>query len=271
MKTRISVITRNLALFRLVGRRKTSLCPKEHVRDSNLDVRAILHKNNDSSCLSKILLDSIHEYNQCLLIVDECIESCDVLSSDSFAKVYFSNMTFEKKGENYIRRQVSIGIKRLKFFEKIMNDAKTQKIALLPKNNFISNELDNLLAAASGNLERGEIIPEIEKNIADLIKRVRPKRKSNRADKYIVDDRNLHFSYGFEHHALPETSTPPHNESCITRSRLRFGCEYDFQRHYNVSAEGKVRLSGDFKDCHGESRTFRNATHLNIFPNDHIA
>ena len=145
------------------------------------------------------------------------------------------------------------------------------KLLTLPLRNFKAQELAEIARLCREVHSSGNFSDDVEKQLAGLRARVRPRRKSSYKTKYMVDDLERLFAYGPETHARFATGEP-HKPSCEVAALFRFGVRLDESRHYNVSeTEGDhTKIEGDFPDCHGEVHPVRGKTHLNMFANDYF-
>jgi hypothetical protein len=146
------------------------------------------------------------------------------------------------------------------------------KILLLPLRNFSGVDLANLVEACRNAYDIGGAFnTALDESLSLLRDRIRPKRKSSYATRYVVDDDERYFEYGLERHAQLETGGEhqPHCELC---GWFRFGRRIDGRRHYNVSADGRdgIMISGRFVDCHDINRDVHPRTHINMFANDYL-
>lgn len=153
-----------------------------------------------------------------------------------------------------------------------INDAKMLEVLLLPKRNFLANDLRDLLLLGQTDGASDDLIAQVSAKLALLRKRKRPRRRAvvDPKKKYIVDDDEKLFDYGYENHSKYETGTP-HTQSCILAARYRLGAKipHDY-RHYNMTREkgSETWITGQFPDCHHAQKSV-DQSHVNIFANDY--
>lgn len=112
---------------------------------------------------------------------------------------------------------------------------------------------------------------DLDRLIAAINRRARPKSKKRFRTVYLVDDRPLWYRYGPERHKIVQTVTPPHHEKCWHLSRFRFGRLYDDRLHHNVDDDSDpTQVYGNFVTCHGAVFSANGESHLNVFPNGFI-
>jgi hypothetical protein len=148
-----------------------------------------------------------------------------------------------------------------------MNSSDNEQVMSLPIRNFKSDELQELVRICKEETMSPTFSNSIGKQVTDLKSRKQPRRNSNYKNQYVVDDDCRYFEYGKEMHSrLP--SGDPHVTSCVIAGNFRFGKRIASDRHYNVSLENRIRISGTFPNCHDEICTVKDVTHINMFSND---
>ena len=152
------------------------------------------------------------------------------------------------------------------------NDEKMLEVLLLPKRNFIADDLNNLLLLGQTAGACEDLIAQISAKLALLRKRRKPRRRAtiDSKKKYIVDDDQKLFEYGYENHSKYETGSP-HTKACILAARYRLGVKIPLEyRHYNMTKEkgSGTWITGQFRDCHEVQKSV-DQSHVNIFANDY--
>lgn len=147
-----------------------------------------------------------------------------------------------------------------------------QRILLLPLDIFQADDLAALRLRLTADKMQTGLGEDIERLMARLAGRARPKRQKRFRDVYLVDDRPLWYRYGPEKHKIVQTVTPPHPSRCWHNSQFRFGRRYDDRLHHNVDDGNKPSsVVGALTTCHGEIyHADGGDSHLNIFPNGFI-
>jgi len=151
-------------------------------------------------------------------------------------------------------------------------DEKMLEVLLLPKRNFIADDLNELLLLARTAGASDDLIAQVSAKLALLRKRRRPRRRPvmDHQKKYIADDLKKLFDYGYENHSRYETGAP-HTKSCILAARYRLGAKIPLEyRHYNMTKENgkETWITGQFPDCHHAPKSV-DQSHVNIFANDY--
>ncbi len=164
--------------------------------------------------------------------------------------------------------------KRLNAVAQLFSPLGNRKALLLPLKNFEDVKVKNAWNELIANYgERTyQFIVELESLLKHLRTREMPKKRGMGKDKYFVDDRGCHYSYGHELHAHQEVEGGNHTIDCFVSAKLRLGIPYANERHFNVSLDGNASLnSWQFENCHGAQFNAPQCQHLNVFPNDFIA
>lgn len=174
--------------------------------------------------------------------------------------------------QNQIRSALAPIIRHFIAYSQRFELLRTRRVLLLPFDIFMAADLNELRA----RLTIEKMIPgfgeSIDRLIAAVNRRGRPKTKRGRfPDVYLVDDRPLFYRYGPERHKIVQTVMPPHEQKCWHLSRFRFGRLYDDRLHHNVDDGGDpTRVKGQFLTCHGDLFVAKGQSHLNVFPNGFI-
>jgi hypothetical protein len=208
-----------------------------------------------------------NQFCDCVIVV-----CCSTLSHefDEFKDaVFLYSCDLSALRDNYKNAVSSIlsrALKRFVFFKQKFDDLKYRKILLLPLQNFQAGEIGEMRAMLSDPANASDFFDGLDKLLEALRARIRPKRSSKYPNRYLIDGRDHYYEYGHEHHGGPDTASPPHGPVCVLNGVLRFGSEYDAERHYNVSIDGRD-IEADFINCHGISEPCGPKSHVNLFPN----
>lgn len=147
-----------------------------------------------------------------------------------------------------------------------------QRILLLPLDIFVAEDLAALRLRLTADKMKPGLGEHVERLVASLARRARPKRQKHYRSVYLVDDRPLWYRYGPEEHKIVQTVTPPHPHKCWHNSRFRFGRSYNDRLHHNVDDGNKPSsVNAVLATCHGDIFNANgDDSHLNIFPNGFI-
>jgi len=192
----------------------------------------------------------------------------DILG-DHFSVHHFDPPQYGKKVDNQLAAILSRCLRAFSYFSNRFTDGKYQQIFRLPLRNFHAPEIAVMRDLCRDMMHRN-YGREIDGVLRNMRLRQKPKKASDYADVYLVDDNGNHFQLGPEHHAQAETAIPPHDQLCILSNNLRFGRRFDGTTHYNVSRDNGGSMVGVYVDCHGKIRSHRKRTHLNMFTNDYF-
>lgn len=172
---------------------------------------------------------------------------------------------------NAFRSSFAAGLRIFSIVSSHFDDYKFQKILLLPVRNFRFDAWDDLCSHICRPVRDRNFQQIVQGQLAALLNRQSPKRRSKGhgdRERFLFDERNLFFQHGDEHHAQPDTATPPHNLRCVANIRWRFGRAFDHFRHFNVSAERPVGgFTATFWDCHGREERIQREDKLDLFTN----
>lgn len=154
----------------------------------------------------------------------------------------------------------------------LMGEAEKEQAMMLPLRNFEAQELLEMARLVREESRSSTFVSDLEAQLAAILKRRLPRKRSDRNTKYFIDDKGMHFVYGNEKHARYDTGNP-HVAACEINGLFRFGKSIDTSRHYNASfGDGDdTNISGDFPDCHGAKKNVPKSlsrTHVNMFAND---
>jgi hypothetical protein len=151
------------------------------------------------------------------------------------------------------------------------DNLRSVRVLLLPLNIFLADDLIELRSRMTTRKMMAGLGEDLDRLIAAINRRARPKSKRRFRTVYLVDDRPLYYRYGPERHKIVQTTTPPHHENCWHLSKFRFGRLYDDRLHHNVDDNSDPTcVYGNFTTCHGEVFVAKGDSHLGIFPNGSI-
>jgi hypothetical protein len=278
MKLFICLVTPSEKLRRHIGLGKTSVVPKALNRgpfanqQPHTTVAAWTPEAPFSSAdLEQFLLLRARDHDACVLVVDKVWKHYVQDVMNAIFTVFFEAEIAGDNPHNFLsgifaRTLRTFGIVFAKF-----RRGDDGKLLALPLRNFRASELTEVARLCREVRLSSTFSEDVERELAGLRERVRPRRKSNYKTTYIVDELERFFAYGQEMHARFATGEP-HRPSCEVAALFRFGVRLDERRHYNVSeTEGdRTKIEGDFPDCHGQVHVVRDKTHLNMFANDYF-
>ena len=187
----------------------------------------------------------------------------DIFSVNSFAAPAFGHNV-----ANLLTTTLAKVLRTYRYFSTRFDDLKYQQILRLPLRNFDALEVNDIRTACRDMMNRGNFGRELDQVLARFRKRQCPKKASTYRTVYFVDDDKKHFILGRETHARADTGKPPHTDFCILGNTFRFGRRFDGTKHFNVSRDRDLLMTGDYPDCHDVERSGRDAQHLNMFSND---
>ena len=143
---------------------------------------------------------------------------------------------------------------------------------LLPLRNFQSNFLGSWIDQAQATMSGDGADPDvIVDRLRDEFERKHPSRRAlDDGKRYFVDDRSLVFkSAGRALHGLPRHRWgDAHEPRCLLNAKSRLGAPFPGRFHYDCQCANST-VSRDFTNCHGVTESVRNASHVNVSPNDH--
>ena len=279
MKIFICLVTPQEKLRRHFGRAKDGIIPAEVFRRGpfadekpNLTIAAWTPPSLFSPMdLERFLLSRARNYDACILVVDIAWNSQAAGIRNAAFVVTFDAAGADNNPQNFF---FGIFARALRNFAQVVAKFRRGddgKLLALPLRNFQADELAEIARLCQEEPLSGTLSNDVETRLAELRRRVRPRRKSTYKTTYAVDDTVRFFSFGLERHAQFATGDP-HRPACEVTGLFRFGVRLDERRHYNVSeTEGdRTTISGQFLDCHNSARAVSNQTHLNMFANDYF-
>lgn len=173
--------------------------------------------------------------------------------------------------QNQVRSAVAPILRRFVSYSQRFDHFRNQRVFLLPLEIFLADDLAELRARLTLWKMNPGLGGDLDRLVAALNQRARPKTKQRFRSVYLVDDRPLWYRYGPERHGIVETTMPPHCEKCWHNSRFRFGRRYDDRLHHNVDNDSHLtQVYGKFRTCHGCVFVANGESHLNVFPNGYL-
>jgi hypothetical protein len=266
----IVVLTADKSVSPDIVIRKEGLIPAD-IRQRHPYISIVSYPIDNSTTLAELanyFVGKSSSNNGVIVLCDNRYPHLARALSTPLFTVIFDHMLRGKTLHNYLGTTLSKVIRAFNSFAVRFDDAKYQKLLILPLRNFCAEELRELHALfRNGVRADGEFNAAIDLLLGALSSRRKPKAKTTYEKIYLVDDRKHFFEYGKEIHCKLETGVPPHDPLCAVSGIYRFGKRYDVDRHFNVSTEART-ISGIFEDCHGVNAERGPCSHVNMFPND---
>lgn len=276
MRAFICLVSSNLLAKTLVEKEQANLIAKELRGDQRFNVKGstisigVYDPNVNHMGFTNFVFERIKGMDVAALLIegDPAVPLEDVSPAILAGKVMLDYAALRMSLEAAINRT----LRNLLHIYEFTNDEKMLEVLLLPKRNFIANDLNDLLYLGKTAGASADLIAQVSAKLALLRKRRRPRRRAvvDPQKKYIADDDKKLFEYGYENHSKYETGAP-HSKSCILAARYRLGARIPFEyRHYNMTKErgSATWITGDFPDCHHVHKPV-NQSHVNIFANDY--
>jgi hypothetical protein len=271
------VVTSSEEVHRYIGVKKQGIVQKDVREDySHLFDQCIISPVliKPGQIVEDVVVSFFKEYvdnpSGVVLVVEEGLAHGAAAFCESCFLFYFDKNLGGKNLQNYFGMFMHRLIKGFDYYARHFDQETYRKMCILPLRNFKADEL----AEFHDTFRKGVPLRGFEDAVDGFFKRMRqrqkPKTVKSYKSTYFVDDKDHYFAYGLERHSKPETKIPPHDQLCELNSYLRFGKPYDHDRHFNVTVESG-QISGIFEDCHGSTATVAATSHINMFPNDHIA
>lgn len=267
MKRHVILLTGREALCEFFLRRKGKLVPSTFRRGGSFFFAAV----NPSNCKDiAAFLASISEASDaCLVVVDK--NSCALRARDD-SGVFCINVDFPEQDRNWnniFQAHLARGLKNQQFLEQKLKNRGDAQLLLLPRFAFNAQELHWLFNTVREDSLHGVMRERVETALAGLKKRRVPKKNVPDKRKYIVDDQGLHFEFCHERHS-EASLTKGHDSVCRLNKIFRFGVRFEVKQHYNVTSGNSDRISGSLRNCHGDTVSYKNKTHLNVFPSSYV-
>lgn len=271
------IVTSDAQVHRYIGVKKHELIQK--------DVREAYSELFANSIISPILIkpgqvfetevleffaNYVEDPSGVVLVVEDGLANGAGAFCESCFVFFYDKKLGGKNLQNYCGAFIHRLIRGFAYYAKHFDEETYRKMCILPLRNFKAAELQAFHAVFRGGIPLKGFEDVVDTYFKKMRQRQKPKTVTKYKDTYFVDDNGHYYSYGLEKHSKPETKMPPHDQMCLLNSYLRFGKHYDHDRHFNVSEE-TGQISGKFVDCHGATADISARTHINMFPNDHIA
>lgn len=276
MRAFICLVSSNALAKELVEREQANLVAQHLRRDPCFNVQgsAISVGIYDPNVSKKNLTDFVFERSKGMDIAALVIDGNLNVPVDDVSPAILTGVV----ALNYVSLRMSIEaaisrtLKNLLLIHEFTKDEKMLEVLLLPKRNFIAEDLNDLCLLAKTAGTSDDLIAQVTAKIALLRRRKRPRRRAvvDTKKKYIVDNDQKLFEYGYENHSKYETGAP-HTKSCILAARYRLGAKIPFEyRHYNMTKErgSETWITGEFPDCHHAQKRVDHS-HVNVFTNDY--
>lgn len=276
MRALICLVSSNDSATRLVEKQQANLIPEQLRRDPCFNVKGstisvgIYDPKKNIESLTDFVFERSRGMDVAALLIEGNLEvPLDEVSPAILAGTVVLNYNTLRMS---LEAAMSRTLKNLLKIHALTKDEKMLEVLLLPKKNFIAQDLCDLLLLGRTAGASNDLYAEVVAKLALLRNRRKPRRRAvvDPQKKYIVDDDKKLFEYGYENHSKYETG-PPHTKSCILAARYRLGAKIPLEhRHYNMTKEkGKETwITGKFYDCH-HSQNSVNQSHVNIFTNDY--
>lgn len=270
MRIQLFVVSKNQAACDCAGRLKERAIPRDTLKKlydtgARPEIRALRLKENDYDDIARSILEltSIHD-DVIVLTVGDTGALDQVIAPHVLCHAI--NEDIRKNPKNILGSAYTQLLRRYIRVKEKYQDLGHRKMMLLPMKNCLSKELDELLKLSIFDGRHGAFSVEVDRLIARLRSRMKPKKRTADPCSYFVDDNSRHFQLGHEQHALASDACPPHKMSCVLGVHFRMGMRINRQDHFNVSKDADY-ISGVFEDCHDDPVLVKSTTHLNMFPN----
>lgn len=278
MQIGLYLISDNSDVVSLFQRQRQGLVPKSFVEQLDKGGYQVEFQTRlyNPRTANRDLLNFLHERElpqAIILLVDKtCLNIAENLTNACFIIPLDFSLALQGNYKNFFSRILTQGIKNFFLYKRLVDDGSYQQALLLPLRNFKCSEINNLIVLFRQNILDPHFSNQLSSIVEELRARRRPRRKSNHATMYFVDDEEKLFQYGLEQHAQLATGNP-HTLLCVLTGHYRFGSRIDVRRHYNLTKECKsqTHISGIFTDCHEQEHRVSGNTHLNMFSNDQLA
>jgi len=272
MKLAVIVATADPRVQAFVGQQKQALIPQGVVDRFRGKVETAVFAFQIGSATSD---DDVANYlsglrgaaDAVVILVDGRFEALFAAYEDAFFISSYAAGLGGKTMKNFFSMVLARLLRNFAAFSQRFEDAKFQKVLLLPIDTFQAAELAEARALVRRGNRRDDFPTLMDQCLGALRNRQTPKTRTRGKKVYLRDDADFFFEYGLERHARIATGSPPHERSCDLNASFRFGRAYERDRHFNMSRSGDQLLSGRLASCHAQEVGFRDRTHLNVFPN----
>lgn len=279
MKIFIGLVTPDEALRHHYGTAKDGVVPRDAARRGYFQGRspviatAAYAPDTEPSAtdFERFLLRESAQADACLLLIDQSWASLTANCRTAAFTIDFHLGQVDVSKQNFFHRVLARALRSYGQIAAKFDRADSAQLLGLPLRNFNAPELRELARLCTAEAISPTLSDDVERQLAQLRRRVRPRRRSAYKTVYVVDDRQRFFKYGYERHSRFETGGS-HKPYCELTGDFRFGRRLDLGRHYNVSETENDRTSigGDFYNCHGETEMVTSRSHLNMFSNDNF-
>jgi hypothetical protein len=277
MKVYVGLISSSDELIKYFNNNKESLIPKP-IRtkiSSECNFKFDAFNPNKSKAyfnVDKHVLESSRGFDYVICLIEQdLINLCLSINVAALCSIIDPRDVESAQIRNFLTNRLTRIFKIASFTIEKMKDADIEYALRLPRRNFQAQELENLCDLYSLHTSSADFHNTAKSLINSLLKRRKPRRKSNFSTKYFVDDKSRFFVFGKERHEVLPTGEP-HQPHCELNGNFRFGRRISNNQHFNVSeGEGdNTSIKGEFLNCHDERIVpAKNRTHLNMFSNDH--
>jgi hypothetical protein len=279
MRVFIGLVTGDEALRRHFGSGKDAIVPKDAVnrgyfRDREPVIAVAAWKPEfapSQADFERYLLGRTRNADACVLLVDSGWTEIVANARTPAFTIVFDPAEVAGNAKNFFHKILAKGFRTFGQLLAKFDRGDDAQLLVLPLRNFAAPELAELARLCKEEYISPTFDEDVERELASLRRRVRPRRRTSYKTIYAVDDLARFFSYGKERHARFATGAP-HKPYCELAGIFRFGRRVDDLRHFNVSeTEGdQTKIEGDFRDCHAVVHPVKARTHLNMFCNDYF-
>jgi len=276
MRAFIGLVSSNARSLSLVQKEQANLFSQQLRKDPRFTVKgaALSIGTYDPGTSRETLVDFVFSRSAGMDIAALLVEGDPDVALDSMSpailvgRAAFNHAQLRMSMEAVLNRT----LRNLLHIHELTKDEQHLEVLLLPKRNFIAKELDDLLLLGLNAGASDDLIAQLSAQLALLRRLKRPRRKAvvDARKRYIVDDKEKFFDYGYENHSRFETGAP-HTKSCILAGRYRLGAKIPLEhRHYNMTKEkgSQTWITGEYPDCHHVLKSV-DVSHVNIFANDY--
>lgn len=278
MRIVIAVASANAALRTFLVTNRNSVVPPEisdrgylKGKNARFSVQVYqVHSTTTSDDLGGWLRSATKSSDGVIVVTDDAYRHLFTPFEDAYFIATFPNYA-GRVLQNQVRAAFAPILRHFIAYCERFDTLRNQRILLLPLDIFIAAELAALRLRLTTGKMQPRLADDLDRLVAAISRRARPKTRQKGKSVYLVDDRPLWYKYGPERHAVVQTTRPPHDEKCWHISRYRFGRRYDDGLHHNVDDDSKpTKVFGQFVSCHGQAFQASGQSHLNVFPNGYI-
>jgi hypothetical protein len=277
MRLSVFLITRNEALRDYFALKKNAIVPGDALkRGYYKDFRPVVslfnllvNSQTSAADVEEYLVSRTVDDAASIVLVDAASVHLLTNVRNAFLVAVLRDPGHNPNYQNYFHPQIAQALRGLSQVLSRFSSFDNFKLMALPLRNFRADDLDELARLHREEWSNSTFGELIDAQLANLRRRVRPRRRSEFKNVYAVDNNGRFFNYGFEKHARQATGGN-HRHSCELSAKFRFGVKIESEKHYNVSeTEGDdTTIEGSFHDCHGELHIEKRKSHLNMFASD---